>query len=75
MRKAIFITVRSASTRLPEKCYREINNKPTIQYVIEQDIINQDVRKLQKNTKNFKIYLLSTMIETLISLISKRTNI
>ena len=36
MRKAIFITVRSASTRLPEKCYREINNKPTIQYVIEQ---------------------------------------
>jgi len=36
MRKAIFITVRSASTRLPEKCYKTIKNKPTIQYVIDQ---------------------------------------
>ena len=36
MRKAIFITVRSASTRLPNKCYRTIKGKPTIQYVIEQ---------------------------------------
>ena len=36
MRKAIFITVRSASSRLPEKCYLPIKGKPTIQYVIEQ---------------------------------------
>ena len=36
MRRAIFITVRSASSRLPKKCYKTIKGKPTIQYVIEQ---------------------------------------
>ena len=36
MRKAIFITVRSASTRLPNKCYITIKGKPTIEYVIAQ---------------------------------------
>ena len=34
--KAIFITVRSASTRLPNKAHLTINNKKTIEYVIEQ---------------------------------------
>jgi spore coat polysaccharide biosynthesis protein SpsF len=36
MRKAIFITVRAASTRLPKKCYMTIKGKPTIEYVIAQ---------------------------------------
>ena len=35
MKSAIFITVRSKSTRLPNKCYMQIRNKPTIQYVID----------------------------------------
>jgi spore coat polysaccharide biosynthesis protein SpsF len=34
--KAIFITVRSDSTRLPKKCLLEINGKPTIEYVIDR---------------------------------------
>jgi spore coat polysaccharide biosynthesis protein SpsF len=34
--KAIFITVRSDSTRLPKKCLLEINDKPTIEYVIDR---------------------------------------
>ena len=34
--KAIFITVRSASKRLPNKAHLTINNKKTIEYVIEQ---------------------------------------
>jgi spore coat polysaccharide biosynthesis protein SpsF len=33
---AIFITVRSNSTRLPNKAYRKIKDKYTIEYVIEQ---------------------------------------
>jgi len=35
-KKAIFITVRCSSTRLPNKAYLEINNKKTIEYVIYQ---------------------------------------
>jgi spore coat polysaccharide biosynthesis protein SpsF len=34
--KAIFITVRTDSTRLPKKCLLEINDKPTIEYVIDR---------------------------------------
>ena len=34
--KAIFITVRSASTRLPNKAHLMINDKKTIEYVIDQ---------------------------------------
>jgi spore coat polysaccharide biosynthesis protein SpsF len=34
--KAIFITVRSDSKRLPKKALIEINGKPTIEYVIEK---------------------------------------
>jgi spore coat polysaccharide biosynthesis protein SpsF len=36
--KAIFITVRSDSKRLPKKALIEINGKPTIQYVIDRAI-------------------------------------
>ena len=36
MQKSIFVTVRSASTRLPNKCYKKIRGKETIQYVIDQ---------------------------------------
>jgi spore coat polysaccharide biosynthesis protein SpsF len=36
--KAIFITVRSDSTRLPKKALIEINGKPTIQYVIDRAV-------------------------------------
>ena len=34
--KAIFITVRTDSTRLPQKCIREINGKYVIEYVIDR---------------------------------------
>jgi len=34
MKKAIFITVRTASTRLPQKCLLEINGRPTIEHLI-----------------------------------------
>ena len=33
--KGIFITVRSNSTRLPQKCYQKILDKATVEYVIE----------------------------------------
>ena len=33
--KGIFITVRSNSTRLPQKCYQKILDKTTVEYVIE----------------------------------------
>lgn len=36
MKKAIFITVRTGSTRLPEKCLLEINGKTTIEHLIER---------------------------------------
>lgn len=36
MKKAIFITVRTSSTRLPKKCLLEINGKKTIEFVIER---------------------------------------
>ena len=36
MQRAIFITVRSASTRLPAKCYLEIEGVPTIVHVIRR---------------------------------------
>ena len=36
MSKAVFITVRSNSTRLPNKAYRKIKNQYTIEYVIDQ---------------------------------------
>jgi len=36
MKTAIFITVRSGSSRLPGKCYLEICGKTTIEYVIER---------------------------------------
>lgn len=36
MSNAIFITVRSNSIRLPAKAYKKINNKCTIEYVIDQ---------------------------------------
>ena len=35
-KNAIFITVRSASTRLPNKAHLKINGKKTIEYVIQQ---------------------------------------
>ena len=34
--KAIFITVRSSSTRLPNKCFRKIKERHTIEYVIDR---------------------------------------
>lgn len=34
--RGILITVRSASTRLNNKCYKTIKGRPTIEYVIEQ---------------------------------------
>ena len=34
--RGILITVRSASTRLNNKCYKPIKGRPTIEYVIEQ---------------------------------------
>ena len=34
--KGILITVRSASTRLNNKCYKKIKDRHTIEYVIEQ---------------------------------------
>jgi spore coat polysaccharide biosynthesis protein SpsF len=36
VKKAIFITVRTGSTRLPQKCLLKINNKPTIEYLIRR---------------------------------------
>lgn len=36
MKKAIFITVRSDSKRLPKKCFLEINNRPAIEYLIQR---------------------------------------
>lgn len=36
MTKAIFITVRTGSTRLPEKALRRINGKPTIELLIDR---------------------------------------
>jgi len=36
VKKAIFITVRCGSTRLPRKALLEINNKPTIEYLIDR---------------------------------------
>ena len=42
-KKAVFITVRTASTRLPNKAFLEILGKPTIQYVI--DLAKRSVEK------------------------------
>ena len=36
MKKAIFISVRTGSTRLPNKSILEINGKPTIEYLIDR---------------------------------------
>jgi spore coat polysaccharide biosynthesis protein SpsF len=36
MKKAIFITVRTSSTRLPKKCLLEINGKKNIEFLIER---------------------------------------
>lgn len=36
MNKAIFITVRNGSTRLPNKALKEIQGIPTIEYVIRR---------------------------------------
>lgn len=36
MKKAIFITVRSGSSRLPQKCFLEINGRTTIEHLIQR---------------------------------------
>ena len=36
MKKSIFITVRSGSTRLPNKCFLKIKGKPTIEHLINR---------------------------------------
>lgn len=52
--KAIFISVRTASTRLPKKALKKINNKTTIEYLID---------RLKKSTKADMIILCTTEFE------------
>lgn len=44
--KAIFITARLKSTRLPRKILLEVNNKPIIQYLIDRLLHNQSDAKI-----------------------------
>jgi len=52
--KAIFISVRSASTRLPKKALKKINNKTTIEHLID---------RLKKSKKADTIVLCTTNLE------------
>ena len=60
MHKAIFITVRTGSTRLPNKSLLEIKGKSTIEHLIDrvkQTHLVDNIVSLYKLFTNFIIYL------------------
>lgn len=68
MNKAIFITVRTGSTRLPNKCLLEINGKKNIEYLIG---------RLKKVKHNDYIVLCTTRLpqDNILCEIAKKNNI
>ena len=54
MNKAIFITVRTGSTRLPQKALIKIQNKTTIEHLIH---------RVKRSEKTDKIIVCTTMLE------------